>query len=76
MRIDKFLVNDVIDWFGKDVSFYDETEDEVTASVIVNLQAMRYWIMQYSNHVEVLRPTKLREQIKEDLRTAVEKYKD
>ena len=74
MRVDKFLVNDVIDWFGKDVSFYDETEDEVTASVVVNLKAMRYWAMQYANHVEVLNPQKLREQIKEDLVKAVGKY--
>ena len=74
MRIEKFLVTDVIDWFGKDVSFYDETEDEVTASVVVNLKAMRYWAMQYANHVEVLNPQKLREQIKEDLVKAVGKY--
>ena len=75
MRIEKFLVNDVIDWFGKDVSFYDETEDEVTASVVVNLKAMRYWAKQYANHVEVLKPQKLREQIKEDLVKAEGKYK-
>ena len=76
MRIDKLLVNDVVDWFGKDVSFYDETEDKVTASVIVNLKAMRYWAMQYANYVEVLRPAKLREQIKEDLQNALGKYGD
>ena len=76
MRIDKFLVNDIVDWFGRDVSFYDETEDKVTASVIVNLKAMRYWAMQYANYVEVLRPAKLREQIKEDLRNALGKYGD
>ena len=76
MRIDKFLVNDVVDWFGKDVSFYDETEDKVTASVIVNLKAMRYWAMQYANYVEVLKPAKLREQIKVDLRNAMGKYGD
>ena len=74
MRIDKFLVNDVIDWFGKDVSFYEPTEDEVTASVVVNLQAMRYWAMQYANHVEVLKPLKLIEQIKTDLKEAVKMY--
>ena len=75
MLIDKFLVNDIVDWFGKDVSFYAETEDKVTASVVVNLKAMRYWAMQYANHVEVLKPAELREQIKEDLRNALGKYK-
>ena len=76
MRIEKFLVGDVIDWFGKDVIFHNETETSVDVSVAVNLEAMRYWAMQYANHVEVLRPEKLREEIKEDLLAAVEKYKD
>lgn len=76
MLIDKHLVADVIDWFGKDVMFYDETEDSVMVSVMVNLRAMRYWAMQYVNHVEVLKPAKLREQIKNDLLAAVGKYGD
>lgn len=75
MKIEKVIVNDVIDWFGKDVIFYDETEDCITASVIVNLQAMRYWAMQYANYADVLKPQSLREQIKGDLARAVEKYK-
>ena len=75
MRIEKGIINDVIDWFGKDVSFHDEMGDEVTISVVVNLQAMRYWAMQYANYAEVLTPQKLRDQIKEDLIAAVEMYK-
>ena len=76
MRIEKFLVGDVIDWFGKDVIFHNETETSVDVSVAANLKAMRYWAMQYANHVEVLRPEKLREEIKKDLLAAVEKYED
>lgn len=75
MRIEKFLVGDVIDWFGKDIIFHNETETSVDVSVAVNLEAMRYWAMQYANHVEVLRPEKLREEIKKDLLAAVGKYK-
>ena len=74
MRIEKFLVGDVIDWFGKDVIFHNETETSVDVSVAANLEAMRYWAMQYANHVEVLRPEKLREEIKKDLLAAIEKY--
>ena len=74
MRIEKFLVGDVIDWFGKDVIFHNETEASVDVSVAANLEAMRYWAMQYANHMEVLRPEKLREEIKKDLLAAVEKY--
>ena len=74
MRIEKFLVGDVIDWFGKDVIFHNETETSVDVSVAANLEAMRYWAMQYANHMEVLRPEKLREEIKKDLLAAIEKY--
>lgn len=74
MRIEKFLVGDVIDWFGKDVIFHNETETSVDVSVAANLEAMRYWAMQYANHVEVLRPKKLRDEMKKNLLAAVEKY--
>ena len=49
-RAKKYLLNDLIDWFGKDIQFTDETEDEVTAAVSVNLKAMRVWAMQYALH--------------------------
>lgn len=75
MRIDAELVNDVIDWFGKDVRFRDEMEGKKIATVKVNLKAMRYWAMQYANYVEILQPEGLRQEIREDLMNAVKKYK-
>lgn len=41
-RAKKYLVSEIIDWFGKDIKFSDETEDEVTVRVMVNLEAIRY----------------------------------
>ncbi|MDO4755024.1 MAG: WYL domain-containing protein [Parabacteroides sp.] len=75
MRIEKFLANDVVDWFGRDITFFDETEDEVTVSLRVNLKAMRYWVLQYANHVKVLKPEGLRNQIISDLTEALDGYK-
>ena len=31
MRGNEYLINDVMDWFGNDIRFSDETEDEATA---------------------------------------------
>lgn len=73
-RAKKFLLNDLIDWFGKDIDFSEETEDEVTASVRVNLSAMRMWALQYALHVKVLETEELREQVKEDVKRAAENY--
>lgn len=73
-RMKKYLLNDVFDWFGTDIAFFDETEDEVTARVTVNLAAMRRWAIQYAPHVRVLSPDGLVEEVKQDLRTAAAAY--
>ena len=74
-RFKKYLLNDVMDWFGSDIAFTNETEDEITARVHVNLQAMRRWALQYAVHAKVLSPEGLVEEVKEDLKAAVENYK-
>ncbi len=72
----KYLLNDLIDWFGQDIEFSDETAEDVTASVRVNLNAMRMWALQYALHVRILKPEELAEQIKEDLKEAVKNYEE
>ena len=71
----KYLLNDLLDWFGKDIAFTGETEDEVTVRVTVNEQAMRRWAMQYALHIKILSPTSLAAQMKKDLTEALEKYR-
>lgn len=73
-RLKKYLVSEVIDWFGSEIEFFDETEDEVSARVRVNLQAMRKWAMQYAVHTKILFPQSLAEQVKSDLREAAQQY--
>lgn len=75
-RIKKYIVNDVIDWFGNDISFFDEDEEEVTAKATVNLMAMRHWGVQYAVHARVLSPQCLVEQIKNDLAEAKKNYEE
>lgn len=73
-RAKKYLLNDIIDWFGGEISFFDETEEEVSARVHVNLDAMRRWAMQYALHMRILSPDSLAEQVKIDLKQAAENY--
>ena len=70
-RAKKDIISDIIDWFGNDVTFSKETEDECIVRVKVNENAMFCWAMQYGEHVEVLKPESLREKIK----NAIEKMK-
>ena len=74
-RMKMKIIDDVIDWFGSDIVFTDETEDEVTAHVTVNWHAMRHWALQYCRHVRVLAPIDLAETVKNDLFNALQEYK-
>ena len=73
-RAKKYLLNDIIDWFGGGVTFFDETEEEVSVRVRVNFAAMRRWALQYALHAKILSPESLAEQVREDLQTATEHY--
>jgi len=73
-RAQKYLLSELIDWFGTDLKFTDETEDTVTVRVTVNLEAMRKWALQYALHVKVETPQELAGLVKEDLRKAREQY--
>ena len=71
----KYIINDIIDWFGTNVSFFKESEDEIRVATRVNYHAMKYWAMQYGYHVTVTSPPSLVEEIKNELNAAAEKYR-
>lgn len=73
-RMKMKIIDDVIDWFGSDIVFTDETEDEVTAHVNVNWHAMRHWALQYCRHVRILTPPDLAEHVQQDLTDALKRY--
>lgn len=73
-RMKKTILNDVIDWFGTEIAFSEETEDEVTARVTVNWHAMRHWALQYCRHTKILAPADLAETVKTDLGAALANY--
>lgn len=75
-RAKKYILDDVMDWFDKDLTFFDETEDEVSVRVRVNLAAMRCWAMQYALHARVLSPESLVEEVRNDIKKAEENYKN
>jgi len=75
LRFNKRFLNEFIDWFGtENITFSDQTEDEVTARVMVNKVAMRKWALQFALHVKVLSPESLVDEIKEDIDQARENY--
>lgn len=69
------IVDQVIDWFGKDIIIQNaEDPQKIIISLWASPSAMEHWAMQYLNHVEVIAPAQLREQIRSNLQKALEKY--
>ncbi len=68
------IIDQIIDWFGKDVRFTDNGDKTVNVEVKASLDAMGFWAMQYLNYVEILEPKELRDAIKADIKSAEKKY--
>ena len=75
MLADAWVIDQVVDWFGKDLSVR-ETEDpeKIIISLWANPYAMSLWALQYVNYIEVISPAHLRNKIREFLKSGLDKY--
>ena len=69
------MVSDVIDIFGKDVSFLDKDEKYVTVSSKTNEMAMLQFAKRHIPDVVVLEPQGLRDKVREELKKSLEEYR-
>ena len=74
-RIVRPMISDVIDMFGKDITFFDETADTVCVKVNVNETSMLQFAKNYAPDVEILEPLELREKIIEEIKRSLRVYK-
>lgn len=70
----EYLLSDVIDWFGSNITFVKEKGDKISGSANVNLEGMKYWALQYGDHVKVISPKKLVDEIKKSIKCMNKKY--
>lgn len=75
-RIVKPMLSDVIDMFGKEVRFSDETDDTVTVTATVNEMSMLQFARSFAPDVVLLEPEFLAKKVKETAERTVEAYKD
>ena len=65
LKVKKGGIKEVIDWHGDDYRVL-EGNDESDYSIIRiknNLNAVKYWAIQYADYVEVLKPLSLRQEV-------------
>ena len=74
-RVVKRMVTDIVDIFGKDVRFENETDEYVTVSVNVNEQAMILFAQSYSPDVVILEPQRMVDEMKDWIKKVGKLYK-
>lgn len=73
-EFNKIILNDVIDWFGNNIDFKDLKNGKIEARTIVIKDAMKFWALQYAEHVIVTHPKSLVDEIKTVLKTSIKNY--
>lgn len=68
------MINEVLDWFGKDVKFYLDKENNTLAELNVNEYALTYWALQYGENVKILSPEDVKQRVKDILLKMLENY--
>ena len=68
------LLNSVFDDFGKNITIKKESNEAFTLILDANLLGFRMWAMRNIDLVEVIRPVSLRNEMKEIIKKANEKY--
>lgn len=74
LKIVKAMVSDIIDLFGKEVVFSDETETHVSVSAYANEMSVEQFAKSYAPDVIVLEPQDMRERMKTWLEKASAAY--
>jgi predicted DNA-binding transcriptional regulator YafY len=72
----KTVINDIMDFFGNEAQFSNETDDDVMVTVKISKKDMELFAMQFATEVTVTEPADLAEQCKNNLFEAAEKYKE
>lgn len=73
-RTTEGLMDQIVDWFGKEITVQKGESDMIEVSVHAAPTAMFYWALQYADAVEILTPESLRERIAGVLKYANEIY--
>ena len=73
-KINKPMISDVIDMFGKKVHFSDETENSVIVTAYANEKAMERFAKSYAPDVIILEPKSLADRVKSELEKTLKIY--
>jgi predicted DNA-binding transcriptional regulator YafY len=75
LRTDESMMNELIDWLGKDFRIRKLDEDgTIEVALRCNEGAMFYWALQYGPYVEIVEPESLRNRLADAVKGMYHKY--
>lgn len=77
LKCSENMMNDIIDWFGKDIAVLKEDKNatDITVRITCNYDAIFCWALQFGPYVEVLEPKRLRDDLSKAISEMAEKYR-
>ena len=69
-----FLLDTIFDQFGKNITIKKKNENEFTLILDTNLMGFKFWVLRNIDAVEVIRPAKLRNEIKKIIKEVNDRY--
>lgn len=76
IRCKETLMDELVDWFGKEFQIVKHIKDEIVIRVRGKEQAMFYWALQYGDSAEILEPASLREKVRNVVEKMAKKYSE
>jgi predicted DNA-binding transcriptional regulator YafY len=75
LRTDESMMNELIDWLGKDLRIRKLDEDgTIEVALRCNEDAMFYWALQYGPYVEIVEPESLCNRLADAVKVMYHKY--
>ena len=74
LKCKDFMTDELSDWFGASFEARKAEDGYFEATLKASPRAMLYWVLQYNDKVEVLRPESLREEVVKTLESALKLY--
>lgn len=75
IEVPQDMMNELVDWFGKDFRILEKSEDKMIIRVNCNEKALSFWCLQYGPFVEILSPESTRDLVREYVTAMYSKYK-
>lgn len=75
IRAKNAILDDIIDFFGKDFEITFHDDDEMMVELYCNVNDFFYWALQFGPSVEVVEPEALRSRLRDAAKDMYEKYK-